>query len=130
MEGGGFFPFGGGDPEELLGALRDFAERQAESVQEAYFVMDSVFLSEAERQTIQLRFGPNRLTIAELLGWVEQFTAEEGPRVIREAGKDGVVALVYNPALSDRIPAEAKARVDAAQRDILAGTLVVPSAEF
>jgi hypothetical protein len=35
MEGGGGFPFGGGDPEELLGALRDFAERQAETVQEA-----------------------------------------------------------------------------------------------
>ncbi|HXG77200.1 MAG TPA: hypothetical protein VNJ53_11560 [Gaiellaceae bacterium] len=35
MEGGGFFPFGGGDPEELLGALRAFAERQAETVQEA-----------------------------------------------------------------------------------------------
>src|SRR5881398_680877 len=35
MEGGeGFFPFGG-DPEELLGALREFAERQAESVQDA-----------------------------------------------------------------------------------------------
>jgi hypothetical protein len=35
MEGSGsFFPFGGGDPEELLGALRDFAERQAETVQE------------------------------------------------------------------------------------------------
>src|SRR3989337_2222907 len=35
MEGsGGFFPFGGGDPEELLGALREFAEKQAESVQE------------------------------------------------------------------------------------------------
>ena len=35
MEGsGGFFPFGSGDPEELLGALREFAERQAESVQE------------------------------------------------------------------------------------------------
>jgi hypothetical protein len=33
--GGGFFPLGGGDPEELLGALREFAERQAESVQEA-----------------------------------------------------------------------------------------------
>ena len=32
--GGGFFPFGG-DPEELLGALRDFAERQAETVQDA-----------------------------------------------------------------------------------------------
>jgi hypothetical protein len=35
MEGGGFgFPFGG-DPEDLLRGLRDFAEQQAETVQEA-----------------------------------------------------------------------------------------------
>ena len=37
VEGGGgaFFPFGGSDPEELLGALREFAEKQAETVQDA-----------------------------------------------------------------------------------------------
>ena len=34
MEGGGF-PFGGGDPEDLLRGLREFAEQQAESVHEA-----------------------------------------------------------------------------------------------
>src|SRR5207244_267015 len=36
MEGSGFggFPFGG-DPEDLLRGLREFAEQQAESVQEA-----------------------------------------------------------------------------------------------
>jgi len=35
MEGGGFgFPFGG-DPEDLMRGLREFAEQQAESVQEA-----------------------------------------------------------------------------------------------
>src|SRR5437763_6639504 len=35
MEGGGMgFPFGG-DPEDLLRGLREFAEQQAESVQEA-----------------------------------------------------------------------------------------------
>lgn len=35
MEGGGFgFPFGG-DPEDLARSLREFAERQAETVQEA-----------------------------------------------------------------------------------------------
>lgn len=35
MEGSGFgFPFGG-DPEELMRGLREFAERQAESVAEA-----------------------------------------------------------------------------------------------
>jgi hypothetical protein len=34
MEGGGFsFPFGG-DPEDLLRGLREFAEQQAEHVQE------------------------------------------------------------------------------------------------
>ena len=35
MEGGGFFPFGGGDPEELLRGLREFAEQQAEGVKDA-----------------------------------------------------------------------------------------------
>ena len=34
MEGGGFFPFGG-DPEEILRGLREFAETQAEGVKEA-----------------------------------------------------------------------------------------------
>jgi hypothetical protein len=34
MEGGFNFPFGG-DPEELMRGLRDFAERQAETVQTA-----------------------------------------------------------------------------------------------
>jgi hypothetical protein len=35
MEGSGFgFPFGG-DPEDLLKGLREFAEQQAETVQEA-----------------------------------------------------------------------------------------------
>lgn len=33
MEGGFGFPFGG-DPDELMRGLREFAERQAESVQE------------------------------------------------------------------------------------------------
>lgn len=34
MESGGFFPFGG-DPEEILRGLRDFAETQSESAKEA-----------------------------------------------------------------------------------------------
>jgi hypothetical protein len=34
MEGGFSFPFGG-DPEEILRGLRDFAQQQAESVHEA-----------------------------------------------------------------------------------------------
>lgn len=35
MESGGFFPFGGGDPEDMLRALREFAEQQAEGVKDA-----------------------------------------------------------------------------------------------
>jgi hypothetical protein len=34
VEGGGFLPFGG-DPEEILRGLREFAEQQAEGVKEA-----------------------------------------------------------------------------------------------
>src|SRR5215470_8544408 len=51
-------------------------------------------------------------------------------RIEKLGMKEGVVSLVYNPALEKRIPADAKERVDAAQRAILSGTLVVPSAEF
>jgi hypothetical protein len=34
MEGSGFFPFGG-DPEEIMRGLREFAEQQAAGVKEA-----------------------------------------------------------------------------------------------
>jgi basic membrane lipoprotein Med (substrate-binding protein (PBP1-ABC) superfamily) len=44
--------------------------------------------------------------------------------------KDGVISLQYNAALANRIPPEVRAKVDAAQQAILAGTLVPPSAEF
>lgn len=61
-----------------------------ESVQELYFILDSVFLGAAERQVVRLG---SLLTIAELLSWVERFASEEAPRIISEAGKDGVIAL-------------------------------------
>jgi basic membrane protein A and related proteins len=51
-------------------------------------------------------------------------------KIERLGMRDGVVSLVYNPSLTDRIPADGKARVDAAQQDIVAGKLAVPSAEF
>jgi basic membrane protein A and related proteins len=44
--------------------------------------------------------------------------------------RDGVIALVYNAQLATRIPVAARARVEAAQGDIISGKLVVPSAEF
>lgn len=51
-------------------------------------------------------------------------------KVERFGMKDGVIALIYNPALADRIPAEAKARIDTARSAIEAGTLSVPSLQF
>lgn len=51
-------------------------------------------------------------------------------RVEKLGMKDGVISLQYNAALAARIPPEVRAKVDAAQQAILAGTLVPPSAEF
>ena len=82
----------------------------AESVQEARFVLDSLFVGESERQTLDLVFAgrtvtlpdgaicvfdnnEQSLTIAELFDWVGTFSAEEAPRLIRDGGKDGVIAL-------------------------------------
>src|SRR5262245_4919757 len=66
----------------------------AESVEETYFVMDSVFLGSAERQVLELHFDGSDLPaifLGDLLSWVEMFATDEGPRLIRDGGKDGVV---------------------------------------
>jgi hypothetical protein len=64
----------------------------AESVREAYFAMDSVFLGPAERQVTKLDLGiGSPIFIGELLNWVERFALEEGPRLLKEGGKDGVI---------------------------------------
>ncbi len=44
--------------------------------------------------------------------------------------RDGVVDLVYNPALADRVPAALRARIAAARDSIVSGTLRVPRVEF
>ena len=44
--------------------------------------------------------------------------------------KEGVVRLELNPALGDKVPAAALARVEAARQQILAGELPVPSTEI
>jgi hypothetical protein len=66
----------------------------AESVQETYFAMDSVFLGPSERQATELDFGDEgTLLISELLEWADYVATEEGPRLIREGGKVGVISL-------------------------------------
>jgi hypothetical protein len=71
MEGGGFgFPFGG-DPEDLMRGLREFAEQQAEHVQEAQreqfatlTLNTAVELTQAALQQIRAEGGVDQQTIA------------------------------------------------------------------
>ncbi len=87
----------------------------AESVEEVYFAMDSVFLGPAERQVTELKFkGLNMspIFLGDLLSWVERFATEEGPRLIKEGGKDGVINA-FSPTV-DKLRAVVKASADLA----------------
>lgn len=65
-----------------------------ESVHESYDAMDSVFFGPEERDVLEIEFdGEPRITVAELLAWVEHFAGVEGPQLIEESGKDGVEAV-------------------------------------
>jgi hypothetical protein len=73
-----------------------------ESVEEIYFAMNSVFLGPAERQVTKLKLaGGEVVFVGELLNWVQRFATEEGPRLLREGGKDGVINA-FRPTL-DRL---------------------------
>jgi hypothetical protein len=67
----------------------------ADQVQDAYDALDSVYIGAAERQTTLLNFFGEfaPITLAELLGWVLDFSSNEGPQLLQESGKDGVVAF-------------------------------------
>jgi hypothetical protein len=66
-----------------------------DQVQDAYDALDSVYLGAAERQTTILNFFGEfaPITLAELLSWVQDFATNEGPQLLQDAGKDGVVAF-------------------------------------
>ncbi len=51
-------------------------------------------------------------------------------RVERKGMRDGVVSLVINPRLAEKIPAGVRQKVENTKAAILAGTLRVPTAEF
>jgi hypothetical protein len=71
MEGSGFgFPFGG-DPDDLMRGLREFAEQQAENVQEAQreqfatlSLNPAVELTSAALQQVNVEGGPDEQAIA------------------------------------------------------------------
>ena len=70
MEGGFGFPFGG-DPEELMRGLREFAERQTEAVQESQreqfatlTLNTAVELTGAALKRIQVEGSPDEQAVA------------------------------------------------------------------
>jgi hypothetical protein len=107
----GFAPFFGTQLVLLSRAL----DVVTGAVQDAYFAMDSVFMGDAERQVAQLNFAnlpvqvPNPVTgvpethtfkpgtsglfVAELLDWVYRASSDELPRLLQDAGKDGLDSL-------------------------------------
>jgi hypothetical protein len=94
----GFFDRRGTDVflgTQLVLISRDLASL-VEAVYEARDALDSVFVGEADRQSLPIRLDGNEteLTIAELLAWAERFGSEEGPRLIREGGKKGLRSIL------------------------------------
>ncbi len=69
-------------------------EAVAESVDDLNFALDSVFVDAAQRQVIEIPFANEPpMLLSELLDWVVQATRVDGPRLIQDAGKDGVFAF-------------------------------------
>jgi hypothetical protein len=65
-----------------------------ETVNEVRFAMNSVFIGPSERQTLLIQFNdPNRfkpMFVEDILGEVDRFAGEEGPRLVQDGGKLGV----------------------------------------
>jgi hypothetical protein len=70
-------------------------EAVCESVSDLSFALDSVYIDAAQRQVIELQFGPHQppLLLSDLLDWIVTASRDEGPRLIQDAGKDGVRAF-------------------------------------
>ncbi|MFC5265428.1 hypothetical protein ACFPJ1_25240 [Kribbella qitaiheensis] len=63
----------------------------SEQVDEFEAVLDSVLVSAAERQTVVLDRGTG-LTLDDLVQWLRVFFTEDGPNIIRDTGRDGLVS--------------------------------------
>jgi hypothetical protein len=64
----------------------------SETVDEVRFVLDSVFISPAERQTLLITFpsGPHQVSpifLEDQLSWMQKFVTEEAPAVVQTGGK-------------------------------------------
>src|SRR5262249_16792985 len=67
----------------------------AEGGREAEAAMDSVFLGPEQRAAVRLDMGAGEpaLFASELLDWVADVATQEGPRLLQDAGRDGVAAV-------------------------------------
>jgi hypothetical protein len=63
----------------------------AEQVDEFEAVLDSVLVSAAERQTVVLDRDTG-LTLDDIVQWMNVFFTEDGPNIIRDTGRDGLVS--------------------------------------
>lgn len=62
----------------------------SEQIDELEAVLDSVLVSPAERQTIVLDRSTG-LTLDDLVQWLRVFVTQDGPNIIRDSGRDGLV---------------------------------------
>jgi hypothetical protein len=86
------------DPRASFGTVLIWLSRSleavCESVSDLTFALDSVFVDAAQRQVIELKFPDQKaLLLSDLLDWVDRASRDEGPRIIQDAGKDGVFAF-------------------------------------
>jgi hypothetical protein len=97
----------------------------AEKVNELRFTLDSVFIGQAERQALELRFPQTvfllggleesvpaavpteAMFLEDLLNWVYSFSTDEGPRLIQTGGRYAVRDSFYPVARSLHILVEA-----------------------
>jgi hypothetical protein len=93
--------FSGGDTQFLgtqLVLLSRAFNSVAESVDEVYRVMDSVYLGASERQTVRIPLPPENdqpqsILVEDLLNWVARFATDEGPTLVQQGGRPGVASI-------------------------------------
>ncbi len=92
------FDRGDADRDRFLGTQLVILSRSlaitAETVEEARRALRSVFIGDAEAELIDVhvRDAPP-LSLAEGLRWTEEVATVEGPKLVNDAGKEGVAAL-------------------------------------
>jgi hypothetical protein len=117
--------FAGKDQNGFLGTqlvlINQLLSAAAEQIDEVEAALDSVYVSAAERQTIKLR-GAQGLTLDGLLSWTRSFVTDEGPRIARDTGRDGM-RTSFTPTVLDIVT-----QVTALLRAIGRPTVVIPPA--